>query len=160
MAPSKKLWAPWRMDYILSDKPTGCIFCPDPEVEPKDALIVFDTDLASVLLNKFPYTSGHLMVAPKRHTSRLEELTEAESNGFFELVKRSIGVLKAEIAPEGFNIGMNIGKSGGAGIEEHIHMHVVPRWHGDTNFMPVVADTHVVPEHLSTTYDKLKARFN
>ncbi len=160
MAPSKKLWAPWRMDYILSEKSKGCIFCPDPKVEPKDALLVFDTDLALVLLNKFPYTSGHLMVAPKRHTSMLEELTEAESNGLFELVKRSISVLKAEIAPEGFNVGMNIGKSGGAGIEEHIHMHIVPRWHGDTNFMPVVADTHVVPEHLSTTYDKLKVRFN
>lgn len=160
MTPTKKLWAPWRMDYILSDKPTGCIFCPDPIVEPKDALIVFDTGVALVMLNKFPYTSGHLMVAPKRHISALEELREGESIEFFQLVKRSISVLKDEIAPEGFNIGMNLGKSAGAGIEEHIHMHIVPRWHGDTNFMPVVADTHVVPEHLSTIYDKLKARFS
>ncbi|MEE9542889.1 MAG: HIT domain-containing protein [Thermodesulfobacteriota bacterium] len=160
MSPSKKLWAPWRMDYILSGKPEGCIFCPDPKVEPKDALIVFDTELTLVMLNKFPYTSGHLMVAPKRHTSRLDELSEAESNDLFSLIKRSVRVLKEECAPEGFNIGMNLGKSAGAGVEEHIHMHIVGRWHGDTNFMPVTADTHVVPEHLSTTYDKLRARFS
>lgn len=160
MTPTKKLWAPWRMDYILSDKPTGCIFCFDLTQEPKDALVVFETGAALVMLNKFPYTSGHLMVAPKRHISGLEELTESESIEFFQLVKRSISVLKDEIAPEGFNIGMNLGKSAGAGIEDHIHMHIVPRWHGDTNFMPVVADTHVVPEHLSTIYDKLKARFS
>ena len=160
MTPTKKLWAPWRMDYILSGKPSGCIFCLDPIVEPKDALIVFETERTLVMLNKFPYTSGHLMVAPKRHTSELDELTDDEFSEFFQLIKRSITVLKEEIAPEGFNIGMNLGKSAGAGIDEHIHMHIVGRWHGDTNFMPIVADTHVVPEHLDITYDKLRARFN
>jgi ATP adenylyltransferase len=159
MAPSKKLWAPWRMDYILSGKPEGCIFCPDPSVDLKDALIVHATELTLVMLNKFPYTSGHLMVAPKRHTSALDELSTEESNELFDLVKFSISALKDEMAPEGFNVGMNIGKSAGAGIEDHIHMHIVPRWQGDVNYMPVVADTHVVPEHLSVTYDKLRSRF-
>lgn len=160
MAPTKKLWAPWRMDYILSGKPTGCIFCIDFIRESKDALVVCETGLTLVMLNKFPYTSGHLMVAPKRHTSKLEELTQEESVDLFALIKRSICVLKDEIAPDGFNIGMNLGKAAGAGIEEHIHMHIVPRWHGDTNFMPVTADTHVVPEHLDTICKKLKARFS
>ena len=159
MSPTKKLWAPWRMDYILSEKQSGCVFCPDRSVEPKDALIVFDTPLTILMLNKFPYTSGHLMVIPRRHTSSLTSLTEEESTELFSLVGRAAGVLKEELAPDGFNIGMNIGKAAGAGIEEHIHMHIVPRWNGDTNFMPVVADTHVVPEHLTTTYDKLRARF-
>lgn len=157
---TKKLWAPWRMDYILSGKPEGCVFCPDPTQDAKTSLIVFATNLTQVMLNKFPYTSGHLMVAPKRHISKLEELSESESNELMELVKRAISILKEESSPEGFNVGMNLGKSGGAGIEDHIHMHVVPRWQGDTNFMPVTADTRVIPEHLDVTYDKLKRRFS
>lgn len=159
MSPSKKLWAPWRMDFILSEKPPGCVFCFDQSKELKESLVVLDAPLALVMLNKYPYTCGHLMAAPKRHTSKLEELTGEESAELFRLVQESIRALREEFSPDGFNVGMNIGKAAGAGIEDHIHMHIVPRWNGDTNYMPVVADTHVVPEHLSTTYDKLRSQF-
>ncbi|MBE9531594.1 MAG: HIT domain-containing protein [Proteobacteria bacterium] len=159
MSPTKKLWAPWRMEYILSDKPSGCVFCPEEPVELKSSLIVYDTNHNSVFLNKFPYTCGHLMVAPKLHTNSLDGLSVEDSSELFSLVKSSIALLREEFNPDGFNVGMNIGKAAGAGIEEHIHMHIVPRWNGDTNFMPVLADTHVVPEHLNDTYDKLRARF-
>ncbi len=159
MSPSKKLWAPWRMDFILSEKPSGCVFCPDLTKELKESLVVFDAPHALVMLNKYPYTCGHLMAAPKRHIAKLEELTDEESALLFRLVQNSIRVLREEFSPDGFNVGMNIGKAAGAGIEDHIHMHIVPRWNGDTNYMPIVADTHVVPEHLDTTYDKLRSQF-
>ena len=159
MSPNKKLWAPWRMEYILSDKPPGCVFCPDSTVELKESLIVFDAEFNFVFLNKFPYTCGHLLIAPKRHIDNLAALSDAESAELFQIVRSSTLLLKEEFNPDGFNIGMNLGKAAGAGIEEHIHMHIVPRWNGDTNFMPVVASTGVVPEHLDSTYDKLRARF-
>jgi ATP adenylyltransferase len=147
------------MEYILSDKPPGCVFCPKEPIDLKKSLILYGAEHNSVFLNKFPYTCGHLMVAPKRHTASLDGLSGDESTELFSLVKSSIALLREEFNPDGFNVGMNIGKAAGAGIEEHIHMHIVPRWNGDTNFMPALADTHVVPEHLSATYDKLRARF-
>ena len=154
------LWAPWRIKYIQMEKPEGCILCDKPG-ESTDALnyILYRGDKNFIIMNSFPYNSGHLMVAPYRHVASLEELTDAELHEHFEIVRQSIKVLRQTYSPNGFNIGMNMGKVAGAGIDDHIHTHIVPRWQGDTNFMPVTADTKVVNEALAETYEKLKAKF-
>ncbi len=155
----RQLWAPWRMVYILKEKEEGCIFCLQPNSDAdRDRLVLYRGTYAFVMINRFPYNNGHLMVAPLRHCIDLESLTLPESRELFELLKVSIRVLKRSLLPEGFNIGVNIGKAGGAG-EEHIHFHIVPRWVGDTNFMPILSETKIVPEHLSKTYEKLHAAF-
>jgi len=142
------------------EKPEGCILCDKPG-ESTDALnyILYRGDKNFIIMNSFPYNSGHLMVAPYRHVASLEELTDAELHEHFEIVRQSIKVLRQTYSPNGFNIGMNMGKVAGAGIDDHIHTHIVPRWQGDTNFMPVTADTKVVNEALAETYEKLKAKF-
>ena len=154
------IWAPWRIQYIQMEKPEGCILCEKPR-QNNDALnyILHRGDKNFIILNSYPYNPGHLMVAPYRHVASLEELTEEERQEHFEIVSRSIKVLRQVFNPGGFNIGMNVGKVAGAGIEDHFHTHIVPRWQGDTNFMPVLADIRVLPEALAETYQKLKSQF-
>ena len=156
----ERIWAPWRIKYIETSKPEKCILCERP-AENNDAqnYILHRGEKNFVILNSYPYTPGHLMVVPYRHTSSPEELNEEERSEHFELVSRCIGVLRQALNPGGFNVGMNIGKTAGAGIEDHIHTHVVPRWQGDTNFMPVLAGVRVIPEALAATYQKLKGIF-
>ncbi len=155
----KYLWAPWRMDYILERKKRGCFLCKKlKEKKNKKNLILYQGGYAFVVMNKYPYTNGHLMVVPKRHCLHLEQLEEEELKELFALMKTSTQVLKANLHPDGFNIGMNIGKVGGAG-EDHLHLHIVPRWAGDTNFMPVIGETKIIPEYLENTYQKLHSTF-
>ena len=156
----KQIWAPWRIEYILKGKPEGCILCDAPR-QNNDALnyILYRGDKNFVIMNSYPYNPGHLMVAPYRHVANLEELTDDELHEHFEVVSRSIKVLREVFNPGGFNIGINMGKVAGAGIDEHLHTHIVPRWHGDTNFMPVISDVRVVAEALAETYEKLKGKF-
>ena len=152
------LWTPWRMEYILSnDKSGGCIFCEKPgEDRDRENLILHRGKGVFVIMNRYPYNNGHLMVAPYTHTGDMEGLSESEMSELFSEVRRSVGILRKVMNPDGFNIGMNLGKAAGAGIEDHLHVHVVPRWNGDTNFMPVLADVKVMPEYLDDTYMKLK----
>lgn len=156
----ERIWAPWRMQFIRMKKPEGCFLCEDPGQD-DDArnYILYRGSENFVIMNSYPYNPGHLMVAPYRHVALLEELTEEERNEHFEIVSRCVKVLREEANPEGFNIGMNLGKASGAGIAGHIHTHIVPRWHGDNNFMAVLADTKVVPEALAETYERLKGKF-
>lgn len=155
-----RLWAPWRMDYISGEKDEGCIFCKAPELPPEDSLLLFSGSVSLVMLNKYPYNNGHLMIAPTRHVAAVEDLTPEESIDLFRLLRHSTTVLKNSMNTDGLNVGMNLGKAAGAGVEAHLHMHVVPRWNGDVNFMPVVAETKVMPEHLAETLEKLKPLFD
>ncbi|HUS04091.1 MAG TPA: HIT domain-containing protein [Dehalococcoidia bacterium] len=157
MKAMKQLWAPWRIQYIESPKGSGCILCQKHRQNNDDAnFILYRGQSNFIILNAFPYNPGHLMVAPYRHVANIEDLTSDESREHFNLVKKSLALLKEVLKPGGFNIGLNIGKIAGAGIEEHLHTHIVPRWQGDVNFMPVLADTRVISEGLAATYKKLK----
>lgn len=148
----KSVWAPWRISYITGEKKNGCIFCITVrENKDRENLILYRGETGFIILNRYPYTNGHLMTVPYRHTSRLEDLNETERLELTNLTIKSIEVLKI-IRPDGYNIGMNIGKVAGAGIEDHLHFHIVPRWNGDTNFMPVIGDVKVMPEYLDETY--------
>ena len=157
----ERLWAPWRMEYIGSareGKDQGCLFCEKPkEGDDEKALIVARSELSFAILNKYPYNSGHLMVAPFRHVGELEEVEDDESLDMQRLLQRCITALKEAMHPDGFNIGMNLGVVAGAGIPDHLHWHVVPRWNGDTNFMPVVGETKVLPELLEGSYSRVRA---
>jgi ATP adenylyltransferase len=154
------LWAPWRMEYILGDKPKHCIFCAFPERRTwREDLVLVVQPFAFVCLNRYPFAPGHLLVVPRRHASDLDDLAPEEHAALFALQRDAIRALKKAVSPEGLNVGMNLGKVAGAGIAEHLHAHVVPRWNGDTNFMPVVADTRVMPEHLDATWAKLRVAF-
>ncbi|MFH0845625.1 MAG: HIT domain-containing protein [Pseudomonadota bacterium] len=157
----KTLWAPWRMTYILSDEKEGdCIFCPGNDRGKDEArLILYVGSLSMVVMNKFPYNNGHLLVAPVRHVPELDSLSEDEMLDIGLMVRRSIDILKKLISPEGFNVGLNLGRVSGAGIENHMHFHIVPRWNGDTNFMTVLGDVRVIPEHIEETYMKLRPYF-
>ena len=156
----KQIWAPWRIQYIEMKKPEGCILCEKPG-QNSDAqnYILFRGDKNFIILNSYPYNPGHLMVSPYRHVANLEELSEEERHEHFEIVSRSIKVLWSVFNPGGFNIGINIGKAAGAGIDDHFHTHIVPRWQGDTNFMTTITDVRVLPEALADTYQKLKEKF-
>jgi ATP adenylyltransferase len=153
----ERLWAPWRLEYVQhADEQEGCVFCraaEQPEDEPE--LVVRRGELAFALLNKFPYASGHLLVAPYRHGTSFETLSAEEAAELHGLAVESIEALRAVFSPDGFNVGWNLGRVAGAGIVDHAHLHVVPRWDGDTNFMPVLADVKVIPEHLTETRRKL-----
>ncbi|TET92877.1 MAG: HIT domain-containing protein [Desulfobacteraceae bacterium] len=153
----KVLWAPWRMEYVSSDSKKGeCIFCPgDDRSQDEERLILFIGNLSIVLMNRFPYINGHLLIAPLRHVSTLDALLPEEKLDLITRVENSIGVLKEVLRPEGFNIGLNLGKVAGAGVEDHIHLHIVPRWIGDTNYMTVFGEVRVIPEHIQETYGKL-----
>ena len=149
----KPLWAPWRLAYIeRADEQPGCIFCsPEPE------LLVHEGERALAVLNKYPYAPGHVMVAPRRHTGDYRDLTDGEAAEINDLTRRTLESLAAAYRPQGYNLGWNLGRVGGAGIVDHVHEHVVPRWLGDTNFMPVLADTRVMPEALAETARRLRA---
>lgn len=167
----KTLWAPWRLPYLLEasaakrgesmkKKPT-CIFCDAASGKPRvDNLVVHKGKLAYVVMNKYPYSNGHLMIIPRRHVSEIQKITRAEHAEMGELISRSAAALKKYAGCDGFNVGMNLGEAAGAGIKDHLHYHIVPRWHGDHNFMPILADARVVPEHLHETYAKLRALFS
>ncbi len=147
------------MDYIGKEKPEGCVFCRVlKENKDKENLLLLRGEKAFVMMNRFPYNNGHLMILPGRHCVDLDALEEEESCELFEFVKLSPRILTASLHPHGFNIGLNIGKAGGAG-EEHLHFHVVPRWIGDTNFMPALGETKIIPEYLEETYRKLQPGF-
>jgi ATP adenylyltransferase len=148
----ERLWAPWRLEYVQNaDKEDGCVFCRAAEGGDEEHLVVHRGRHAFVLLNRFPYSSGHLLVAPYRHGVNFAELDDAEVLEVHRLGAQGLEVLQGVYKPEGFNLGWNVGRSAGAGITEHGHLHVVPRWSGDTNFMPVLGDVRVIPELLATT---------
>jgi ATP adenylyltransferase len=152
----ERLWAPWRLEYISSaDDQSGCVFCAAVEGGDAEKLVVHRGARVIVLLNKFPYTSGHVMVAPKRHVGDFGELDDEEALEVHRLASAAIGALAQAYGPQGYNVGWNLGRVAGAGVVDHVHLHVVPRWAGDTNFMPVLADVRVIPEFLEETRRKL-----
>lgn len=157
----KNLWAPWRMEYILSPKDRECIFCTKvSEDKDRENLILYRGSKAYVIMNKYPYNNSHIMVVPYFHSSELIGLSDDIVTELMLLTKYSINCIKKAFNPEGFNVGINIGAAAGAGIEEHLHIHIVPRWAGDTNFMIVTAEIKSIPEHILDTYDKLFPIFN
>ncbi|HJV36799.1 HIT domain-containing protein [Geomonas sp.] len=149
----ERLWAPWRIEFITKEKGDACIFCGSGDQ--REQLILRRTALTQVMLNRYPYVNGHLMVTPVRHVAQLEDLTDAEVLELLRTVALCRTALTKASGPDGFNIGINLGKAAGAGVPAHLHVHVVPRWSGDSNFMSVVADTRVLPEALMATYDRL-----
>jgi ATP adenylyltransferase len=152
----RQLWAPWRLEYIQSaDQQEGCLFCRAAGLDHEEGLVVHRGERAFVLLNRYPYASGHLMVAPYRHEGEFGELEAEEALEVHRLAAMGVGVLADVMAPQGFNLGWNLGRVAGAGVVDHVHLHVVPRWAGDTNFMPVLADVKVMPEALEATRRKL-----
>ena len=155
---TKPLWAPWRMEYIgQSGDDSGCVFCLAAAASDEDGLVVHRGERAFVLLNKYPYTSGHLMAASYRHVGELADLEDDEVLELHRLAERGMAALAEVYAPQGYNLGWNLGRIAGAGILDHVHLHVVPRWAGDTNFMPVLADVKVLPEHIAETRRRLAA---
>jgi ATP adenylyltransferase len=157
----ERLWAPWRMQYIGGEQRPGCLFChviehPD---DPDADLVVWRPDGAIVLLNKFPYNPGHAMVAPIAHVPTLEDLDDEQSLALMRALRRTLTVLRTTMKPDGLNAGANIGRAAGAGVPDHVHVHVVPRWNGDTNFMAVIDDVKIVNEALVQTAEKLKRAF-
>jgi ATP adenylyltransferase len=157
----ERIWAPWRIDYITgSEKEPGCIFCTKPPSPDDDGNLMVHRDRgAFTMMNKYPYNNGHLLVAPYRHVSDICELDPDENYLLVQEVCRAIQLLRQVMRAEGFNIGINLGAVAGAGFEDHVHYHVVPRWNGDTNIMPVLADVRVIPEHLLRTCQKLREAF-
>lgn len=150
------LWAPWRIGYILREKETGCFLCRKPQAATDAANHILIRDRTCfALLNTYPYNAGHLMVAPYKHTSELDDLTEQELADLMTLTRRCKQVLARALKPDGFNIGINLGRAAGAGVEDHVHIHIVPRWNGDTNFMTVTGDLRVVPQALDEMYATL-----
>jgi len=157
----KSIWAPWRMAYIEegSNKP-GCIFCDKlKEPDARASLVLTQTAHSVVMLNKYPYNAGHLLLAPKRHTNQLAALLREEYEDLCGSLRSAVDIVLKVLAPGGINLGMNLGRSAGAGVEEHLHWHVVPRWEGDTNFMPVVGEVKVISQHLLESYDRLSPHF-
>lgn len=156
-----RLWAPWRMEYILSAKTSSCIFCFPPEITvDRERLLLHASEHVLVMLNRYPYSNAHLMVAPRVHTTRLDNLSPAAQLELIRTVARCQGILEAVVRPCGMNIGINLGKAAGAGVDDHLHIHLVPRWEGDGNFMCTIAGTRVIPEHLLVTYDALLPYFS
>jgi len=156
----KQIWAPWRMTYIQGEREHGCIFCEKIIAEDSRAhLVLAQTPHSVVMLNKYPYNNGHLLLAPKRHTNQLSALLSEEYGDLCRAFRRSVDNLSKALNPEGINLGMNLGQCAGAGIEGHLHWHLVPRWEGDTNFMPVIGEVRVMPQHLMESYDRLSPFF-
>ena len=154
------LWAPWRLEYILSDKETGCFLCEAARAESdRDALVVCRRDGCFCVLNKYPYNNGHLLIAPNRHVAELADLSDAEMLELMVLARDAQRALQREMSPDGFNLGANLGKIAGAGVPGHFHLHIVPRWAGDTNFMPVVGQTKVIPQSLEALWTALTEQF-
>jgi ATP adenylyltransferase len=160
---TKPLWAPWRLEYIVqADELPGCVLCAEAsgDLPAADSLLVHRGTAAAAILNKYPYSSGHLMAAPLRHVGSLADLSDEEALELHRLTVSGMAALDALYGPDGFNVGWNLGRAAGAGITDHVHLHVVPRWYGDTNFMPVLADVKVLPEYLLETRDRLRAAWS
>lgn len=154
------IWAPWRIEYILGKKPEGCLFCNKAqEKEDEQNFILLRNPFNYIIMNIYPYNPGHLMIVPYLHTPTLENLSDEVSLDFMKTTQKALSVLRESLNPNGFNLGLNLTKSGGAGIEEHVHLHIVPRWTGDTSFITVLSDVRVLPEHLNATYSKLLPYF-
>jgi len=154
----KVLWAPWRMEYILAEKTDGCIFCDKPrEEKDKENYILYRAETCFVMLNIYPYNNGHLMVAPYCHLPDINKLSEKEQADLMATVGKGMEILTRALKPEGFNVGMNVVRISGAGVIDHLHIPVVPRWGADTNFMPVIGETKVIAQHLDTTYEQLRS---
>lgn len=156
----KHLWCPWRIDYILGPKPDSCVFClPGHTDEDEERLVLYRGRRNFVIMNKFPYNNGHLMVMPYRHIMDFCALEADELAELTTLLQTCTGILQKHFSPQGINIGLNLGEAAGAGIREHLHFHLVPRWNGDSSFMAVLDEVRVMPEHLQTTYAALKPYF-
>ena len=160
---SKTLWTPWRMAYVegREGRDSGCIFCPGDNTRDhaREELRLYRDATVSVLMNRFPYANGHLLVAPTRHLADLTDLTEKENTAIMRIIQKSVTILRTHFAPHGFNIGLNLGETAGAGIAAHLHWHIVPRWDGDHNFMTVLAEVRTIPEHIENTFDRLLPDF-
>ena len=156
---AQALWVPWRMAYVGERAPRECIFCAVTGGDPRERLLLGTTAASVVMLNRFPYQNGHVMVAPRRHTASLPDLPADEHGDLAETLRRALRVLETTFRPDGFNLGMNLGTCAGAGFADHLHWHIVPRWTGDTNFMPMLADTRVMPQHLLDTWERLRGAF-
>lgn len=157
----KQLWCPWRIDYILGPKPDACVFClPEHTREDEERLVLYRGKHNFVIMNKYPYNNGHLMVTPYRHLMDICALTEEESAELMRLLRACTAILQKSFSPEGVNLGLNQGGAAGAGIREHLHFHLVPRWNGDSSFMAVLDEVRVMPEHLHSTYATLKPHFD
>ncbi|MDX1708027.1 MAG: HIT domain-containing protein [Desulfobacterales bacterium] len=154
----KTMWAPWRIEYILGDKEEQCIFC--SALADQDELTLYKGPLTMVTMNNFPDINGHLLGAPGRQVAGLDQLNKSQMGSLLATVEQSIAILKTSMQPDGFNVGLNLGKVAGAGVEEHLHFHIVPRWYGDTNALTVFGDVRVIPEHIKATYRKLKLHFD
>ncbi len=156
----KQIWAPWRIEFITQPKPTECILCLKPrEDRDRENFILYRGRHCFVMMNIYPYNNGHMMISPYQHAGTPEDLDDKVLADMMGVLKRCVKAIKQELSPEGINIGLNLGKVAGAGIEDHLHFHIVPRWLGDTNFMAVMADVRVIPEHLKATYEKLRILF-
>lgn len=158
----ERLWAPWRMEFILNEKPAGCIFClgeKKDQAAERDRLVLLRDRHTFVMMNRYPYSNGHLLVSPNRHVADMADLTGEEMLELFRNVSLCCRVVTQVMSSQGFNVGINLGKAAGAGVDDHLHVHVVPRWVGDANFMTVIADVRVMPENLAATYDKLYPAF-
>lgn len=159
----ERLWAGWRAAYVASAAmtpstgPHDCLFCGLAAADPERALVVAREDLVFAVMNAFPYTSGHLMIAPLRHEAEMEDLKPDEANAVMAMTQHAVVALKAAYAPDGINVGINIGRTAGAGVPGHVHLHALPRWDGDTNFMTTVAEARVLPEDLRTSWEKVRA---
>lgn len=157
----RPLWAPWRIQYIRGEKNNECFLCRIfAEENDRDNLLLFRGRTCAVVMNRYPYNSGHLMVAPYRHIAELDSLTPEENKETAELTALSVTVLREAMTPQGFNVGINLGEAAGAGLKDHLHQHIVPRWSGDTNFMPVLGGPRVIPDAIKATYDLLSKLFN
>lgn len=157
----ERIWAPWRMEYVSSGGDTGdkkCFLCADKSRD-EESLVVGRKGEAFVIMNRFPYTNGHVLVVPVRHVGSIEDLTDQETLDTMKLVKVMSAIFKKDWNAHGLNIGINSGRAAGAGLEDHFHIHIVPRWFGDTNFMPVMGDVRVISEHITASYERLKSRF-
>ncbi len=160
---TKNLWAPWRMDHVLGNKKTSldCIFePPGTNASDKKHLLLYRDSCTVVLLNRFPYANGHLLVAPARHVADLTDLQSEEQHGLMQMLTSSTAIIRSCLNPDGINIGLNLGETAGAGIADHLHFHLVPRWEGDHNFMTVCAEIRTIPQHIETTFDLFLPHFN
>ncbi len=154
------IWAPWRIGYINKIEKRKCFLCYGyKSKKDKENFVVYRGDVSFIIMNIFPYNNGHLMVAPKRHIKDITSINQKEEIEIMQLIKKSVSILKKVLNPDGFNIGLNLGKVAGAGLDDHIHFHIVPRWNGDTNFMPVISNTKVIPQSLSELYSVLIKEF-
>ena len=159
MSSNRPLWAPWRIEFIRAEKDNTCFLCDNERINPdsqEEALVVYRGKTCFVIVNRYPYNSGHMMVSPYRHIGDIEKLTVVERHELMDLCVDCKKVLKTAMSPDAFNVGFNLGNAAGAGLAEHLHMHIVPRWNGDTNFMPVLADTRCVPEAIEKTAEILR----